>query len=376
MRIFALFHFDTFHGVMPLQNVRFYSAAKQQLALPPNTDRIFFYCDRAVYEQARALWDEQQRAASHIYWYAREKDCKTLQEIADIWQWLHEGQATRHSLLVCVGGGTTTDLGGFAAATFKRGIPYINLPTTLLAMVDASTGGKTGFDFAGIKNEIGAFYPPYATWIDPNWLHTLPREEVLSGYAEMIKHALIANEQEYYRLLSTDPLADIADKIRISVAIKEQVVEVDPTEKGLRKVLNFGHTIGHAIEALSAEPLPDGKPSHPLRHGYAVMQGMVAELYLSVVRKGLDKTVLQQMSQMLLMHYGKPVCRCQDYDRLIQRMRQDKKNIHSGEITFTLLPRLGGLQADGNHLNKDGVAINEVVDEPLIREALDYLFSL
>jgi 3-dehydroquinate synthase len=169
---------------------------------------------------------------------------KELDTLAHVWMELSTHGASRHSLMVNLGGGMVTDLGGFAASTFKRGIPYINVPTTLLAMVDASTGGKTGFDYACVKNEIGSFYSPLDTYIEPSWLDTLPTAEFLSGYAEMVKHALVADKEEYTRLLGADLSDDIERKILTSIRIKRQVIESDPYEKGLRKILNFGFLKG------------------------------------------------------------------------------------------------------------------------------------
>lgn len=320
---------------------------------------VFFYADAAVAPETKTRWHD---ISPDSHWLVKERTTKTLTDVEEIWQWLHEQGATRQSLLVCVGGGTVTDLGGFAAATFKRGIRYVNIPTTLLAMVDASTGGKTGFNYAGLKNEIGCFYSPLETIIDTSWLRTLPYEEILSGYAEMIKHTLIADKDEYERLSGSEPMDDMERKIHTSIAIKKRIVEQDPYEKDNRKALNFGHTVGHAIEAGSLKKNARNTP--PLRHGYAVMQGMVTELYISVVKAGLNRETLRQMSHFLVEHYGRPVCACSDYDTLLALMRSDKKNNRFGEINFTLLPSIGH------------PVINQVVPDSLVKEALDYLFSL
>lgn len=323
---------------------------------------VYFFVDSVVAESAMQRWREYAQTS---HWLIKKNSSKDLGEVEKLWHWLHEQGATRHSLLVCVGGGTVTDLGGYAAATFKRGIPYINVPTTLLAMVDASTGGKTGFDFAGVKNEIGCFYPPIDTYIETSWLSTLPYEEILSGYAEMIKHALIADRKEYIRLLASEPMEDIDSKIHASIYIKQQVVANDPLETGYRKVLNFGHTIGHALEAYSHRTDTHNKLEiGPLRHGYAVMQGMVSALYLSVIETNCNREVLRQMSHYLIEHYGRPTCKCSDYDSLLALMRGDKKNERYGEIAFTLLEDIGQ------------PVVNQVVSEERIKEALDYLFSL
>ena len=305
---------------------------------------------------------------------------KNLRSVEKIWDFLHTHEATRKSLLVCIGGGTVTDMGGFAAATYKRGMRYINVPTTLLAMVDASTGGKTGFDHHGLKNEIGCFYPPFTTRIHSEFLQTLPPEEFLSGFAEMVKHALIGSTDEYKHLLRFDiqdylasqahPRRDfllpqmhnypveLAGRIEASIEIKENIVAQDPHEKGIRKALNFGHTIGHALEATS---FIRGKQ---LRHGYAVMQGLVGELYLSCAVAGLNKKVLQQISHLMIDAYGHVDYACEDMDRLLQIMSQDKKNNRAGEINFTLLKKIGE------------PIVDQVVNKDLIQEAVEYVFSL
>lgn len=288
---------------------------------------------------------------------------KTLATVQTIWDWLLDHHATRRTLLVCVGGGVITDLGGFAAATYRRGIDYINVPTTLLAMVDAAVGGKTGFDYRGLKNSIGVIREPLETIILPEWLQTLPDKDVLSGYAELIKTALLDNNVMDLTALLKDDLRNWEPYITQAVEVKKRIVAADPTEQGLRKVLNLGHTIGHALEELTIHQFTDSS-IHPINHGFAVMYGLVAELYLSVVLLGLDKQVLQQITHVMMENYGRPVCSCKDYDRLIELMRDDKKNEQEGQINFTLLRAVGQ------------PVINQVVEEKMIREALEYLFTL
>ena len=288
---------------------------------------------------------------------------KSIDTVQDIWSFLHDIDATRSTLLVAVGGGVVTDLAGFAAATYKRGIPYINIPTTLLAMVDASTGGKTGFNFRGVKNEIGCFYSPVETFIDVSFLSTLPREQLLSGFAEMLKTAVVADTVLLYELIDAFEntaiwSADCERLIQRAVEIKQAVVEADPRDTGLRHILNFGHTAGHAIEALSIEK------GAVLPHGYAVMQGMVAAMYLSVLTQGLPSDILHLFSRLLLEYYGRPVCRCSDFDRLIELIRSDKKNHSALNPLFVLLRKAGE------------PVIGVEVSEAQIREALEYLYSL
>ena len=217
---------------------------------------------------------------------------KTLENLAHIWKHLTQNGATRHSLLINLGGGMITDIGGFAAATFKRGITYVNIPTTLLGAVDAAVGGKTGINFEGFKNEIGAFYPAECVLISSRFFHTLGREDILSGFSEMLKHALISAEEEWERLLAFDAgnidYEWLTDAVFRSVSIKEGIVEKDPFESHIRKALNLGHTVGHAFESFALET------ARPVLHGYAVAWGLIAELYLSHRMCGFPKEELQK----------------------------------------------------------------------------------
>ena len=303
----------------------------------------------------------------HLLTLEAGEEHKNLASVQVVWDFLLKHHATREAILINLGGGMITDLGGFAAATYMRGIRFVNIPTTLLAMVDASSGGKTGFDYQGVKNAIGTFTPPLATLIHPEYLHTLPAKELLSGFAEMLKHALIASKEEWVKLLQLAQEELQQDKwvealrttgaLQASMAIKEKVVAQDPRETGWRKILNFGHTIGHAIESAALE-------NNPQPHGYCVLWGMVAEVYLSVVKAGCPREVLQQLTQIMLQWYGRPQCNCKQREQLIQRMYQDKKNSANQTPNFTLLRAVGE------------PVINQYVTQPEIDEALEYLFSL
>ena len=285
---------------------------------------------------------------------------KNLDSVVTVWKALLEGGATRHSLLINLGGGMVTDLGGFAASTFKRGINFINIPTTLLAMVDASVGGKTGFNFEGLKNEIGVFNDSRFIILNTCFLQTLSKENILSGYAEMLKHGLISNEQTWAELISfngfsseSPQLQQIQKMLAASVRVKEHIVENDPREKGIRKALNFGHTFGHAFESLA---LLRGKP---VLHGYAVAYGIVCELYLSCIKTGFPTEKMHQTVAFIKEHYGKMDITCDDYDELIELMGHDKKN-DAGVINFTLLGGIGD------------ILINRNADDEEIKEALDF----
>ncbi len=282
---------------------------------------------------------------------------KNLVTLSQVWKELGMKGASRQSLLINLGGGMVTDLGGFAASTFKRGIRCINIPTTLLAMVDASVGGKTGINFNGLKNEIGAFFPAECVLIDTRFLKSLDDSNLLSGYAEMLKHGLISNNAHWTELLNFDWKHIDYDALQTlvarSVQIKERIVEQDPFEKGIRKALNLGHTVGHAFESLALEI------QHPVLHGYAVAWGIVCELYFSCVKTGFPKDKLRQTIQFIKEHYGIWRFDCKQYNHLYEFMTHDKKNV-AGRIHFTLLAEVGDIR------------INQSASQAEIFEMLDF----
>ena len=311
----------------------------------------------------------------HLLTIEAGEQSKNLASVQAVWDFMLKHRATREAVLINLGGGMITDLGGFAAATYMRGIRFVNIPTTLLAMVDASSGGKTGIDYQGIKNVIGTFTPPVATLIHPDFLRTLPAAELLSGFAEMLKHALIASPKEWIKLLQLAqeelPQEQFVEALsstgalQASIQIKENVVSQDPHEAGLRKILNFGHTVGHAIEStMLHHTTPHYTMLHHTSHGYCVLWGMVAEVYLSVVHTGCPREVLQQLTQIMLQWYGRPQCNCKERQQLIKHMYHDKKNNAHMTPNFTLLQDIGH------------PLINQYVTEVDIDEALEYLFSL
>ena len=285
---------------------------------------------------------------------------KTLDSLSHVWSELQRMGATRHSLMVNLGGGMVTDLGGFAASTFKRGIAYINIPTTLLSMVDASVGGKTGINFGGLKNEIGVFNNARSVILDTVFLQTMDEENMLSGYAEMLKHGLISNEPMWAELLNYEfkglqevsALRELGQMLADSVAVKQRIVLEDPTEQGIRKALNLGHTAGHAFESLALE-------RKPVLHGYAVAWGLVVELWLSCVKTGFPQDKMRQTVSFILEHYGRMTITCDDYPHLLELMHHDKKNTGS-DINFTLLGGIGDIR------------INQTATEEEIKEALDF----
>ena len=279
---------------------------------------------------------------------------KTLESLSHVWSELQRMGATRHSLMVNLGGGMVTDLGGFAASTFKRGIPYINIPTTLLSMVDASVGGKTGINFGGLKNEIGVFNNARSVILDTTFLRTMDHENICSGYAEMLKHGLINNEAMWAELvtLNVEHLTLSAQMIADNVAVKQRIVTEDPTEQGIRKALNLGHTAGHAFESLALE-------RKPVLHGYAVAWGMIVELYLSCVKTNFPQDKMRQTVAFIKENYGRMAITCDDYPHLIELMHHDKKN-QGNSNNFTLLGGIGDIR------------INQTATEEEIKDALDF----
>ncbi len=286
---------------------------------------------------------------------------KKIESVAKIWEFLSENGGDRKSLLINIGGGMLTDLAGFAATSFKRGIDFLNVPTTLLSQVDASVGGKTGFNFNGLKNEIGSFKEPIAVLINTNFLKTIDSENFISGYAEMIKHGLIYSPEHLEELkafdfvnINYDLLQEI---IRHSVNVKEYFVSNDLTENNIRKALNLGHTVGHAFESLAMEQ------KRPILHGFGVACGMITELFLSVKMCNFPKSDFLELTKWMLEVYGKFEITENDFERLFQFMTHDKKN-ESGRINFTLLPKIGE------------IAINQNCEKDLIFEALEYYMNL
>lgn len=269
---------------------------------------------------------------------------KTLENVTRVWDEMERMGVTRRTLVINLGGGMVTDLGGFAAATFKRGVRFINVPTTLLGAVDAAVGGKTGFNYNGLKNEIGAFAPASDVIISTLFLDTLPVEEMKSGYAEVVKHAMLSDRGELLRLVEHDFNAPInhenlLERLRRSVQVKVDIVARDPNEQGERKALNLGHTVGHAFEALAM------RRGAPVPHGYAVAWGLVAEAILSHLLLRFPSQDVHLLGYFVRDNYRGFPFTCDDYDELLELMRHDKKS-RNGEITCTLLTSIGDYRID------------------------------
>ena len=322
-------------------------------------DHLFVLCDETTERLCLPVVSdfECMKNAQRIVIPATDTH-KTLESLSHVWSELQRMGATRHSLMVNLGGGMVTDLGGFAASTFKRGIPYINIPTTLLSMVDASVGGKTGINFGGLKNEIGVFNNARSVILDTTFLRTMDHENICSGYAEMLKHGLINNEEMWAELmnfsleLSDESLEKLGRMVAESVAVKERIVTEDPTEHGIRKALNLGHTAGHAFESLALE-------RKAVLHGYAVAWGMIVELYLCCAKTGFPQEKMRQTVAFIKENYGRMAITCDDYPHLIELMHHDKKN-EGNSINFTLLGSIGDIR------------INQTATEEEIMEALDF----
>lgn len=280
---------------------------------------------------------------------------KNLETCTHIWQYLTDKQFDRKSLLINLGGGVIGDMGGFCAATYKRGIDFIQIPTTLLSQVDASVGGKLGIDFNEFKNHIGVFKEPVIVLIATDFLNTLPVKEVRSGFSEIIKHCLIADATMWGKICKRDlDKQNWTELVPHSIEIKRQVVSQDPTEKGLRKILNFGHTIGHAVESYFLM-----QTRKKLLHGEAIAIGMICESYISHKKNLLDEQSLNNIEEFIFSIYGKVKITSQDTEAIIPLMMQDKKN-EKGTIQCVLLNGIG----------------NPVYDQKLslseIREAIHY----
>lgn len=276
---------------------------------------------------------------------------KNLSQVELVWNFLGEQRADRKSILINVGGGMLTDLGGFAASGFKRGIQFVNIPTTLLAMVDASVGGKTGINFRGLKNEIGFIQQPWHVFLYVPFLRTINEENYRSGFAEMLKAALIGDARLWEQLKEFDlldkPEEELAVRLWRSVLIKKEIIDLDPRETGIRKALNFGHTIGHALESLCLHR------NHSLYHGYAVAFGMAIEASLSNSFAGLSLQELGDIQDTLLSVYGAPPVELKERDLLLNYMRYDKKN-ERNQINFTLINQIGSFKIN-NYIDEDHI---------------------
>jgi len=283
---------------------------------------------------------------------------KTMETTEKIWQFLTLHHADRGSVLINLGGGVTTDIGGFAASAYKRGISFINIPTSLMGMVDAAIGGKTGVNFNGLKNIVGVFSQPDSIYIFPEFLETLPEQELKSGYAEIVKYALI-NENNLWEVMKNKRINDfdtLEDLIAFSVLIKAEIVEQDPEEVGIRKTLNFGHTFGHALESFWH------KNERAISHGAAIAAGMICESYLSSKINNLTDEALKDIQTTINKNYSWPSLRKEDIPELIHIMLNDKKN-QNAKVNCSLLEEPGQCRYD------------QLIPEELLKEALNHFIN-
>lgn len=319
--------------------------------------KIFVLMDSGVQEHCWHLIsaNETLQRAPKLIIEAGEQN-KSLESITRAWEFLSTQGANRNSLVINFGGGLVCDLGGFVASTFKRGCYFINIPTTLLSQIDASVGGKTGFNFNGLKNEIGVINQPDRVIISPEFLKTLPLKEFKSGFAEMLKHAIIFSQNYLDELMHFNfediNYSKLLNLIRKSVAVKQEFVMKDPMERDIRKVLNFGHTIGHAFESYAH------RHKLELYHGEAVALGMIGELYLSVKKKAFPVDKFEEIVKYITHIYSDFSIFAKDYPELYQLMLHDKKNSDEG-VNFTLLPNVGAY------------TINNICTEEEVFEALN-----
>ncbi|APG59633.1 3-dehydroquinate synthase [Christiangramia salexigens] len=325
--------------------------------------KIFVLVDTNTHEHCLSYFLNKISTISDIEVIEIEagEEFKNLETCEGVWNALSELEADRKSLMINLGGGVVTDLGGFVASAFKRGINFINVPTTLLSMVDASVGGKTGVDLGNLKNQIGFIVQPEMVLIDTYFLKTLPVEEMRSGLAEILKHGLIADETYWNKVsdLASLDLSDLDDIIKESIDIKKAVVLKDPYEKNLRKTLNYGHTLGHAIESYCL--------THPeksrLLHGEAIAVGMILETYISSELETFPKEKLENVTATIKDMYGKHSFSEEDIVQIQDLMKYDKKNEH-GNINFVLLEDIGK------------PVIDRTVPEELIKKAFHYYLNV
>jgi len=284
---------------------------------------------------------------------------KSIESSQYIWKTLLENNCDRKALMINLGGGMITDIGGFISSIYKRGISFVNIPTTLLAMVDAGIGGKTGIDFNSVKNVLGSFNLPELTIIDTYYLNTLDNREMFNGYAEMLKHGLIADKNHWNDMSNVNPLNINYKNIEHSISIKRKIVETDLKEVNIRKTLNFGHTIGHGIESFFI----DHEPSKYIKHGEAVAIGILLESYLSEQIGLLNKKLFLEIEEIIISKFGVVKLEESTYRPILRYLKNDKKNV-KGNILFILLKDLG-------------IAVYDIpVNEELIVKSLEYYTSL
>lgn len=326
------------------------------------TSKVFVLVDENTNEHCFSIFKDQitTEIEGELIQIPAGESFKNIDTCIDIWNQLTESGADRNSLLINLGGGVVTDMGGFVASTFKRGIKFINIPTTLLSMVDASVGGKTGIDFGVLKNQIGLFSNPEMVVIDSQYLTTVSEREIRSGMAEIIKYGLTYDIKLWDQIKSLEELENrlLNSIINRSIEIKNTIVLKDPKEKSLRKILNFGHTLGHAIESYHLE----SEEKNNLTHGEAIAIGMITETYISHKLFNFPKEKLEEIKNVIISIYTKFSIKKSDYEPIMDLLKHDKKN-SNGEVNFVLLSDV------------ENYKLNCKVSNDLIIESLDYYSS-
>lgn len=312
--------------------------------------KIFFIVDENTHEHCLTylLTNFEGLYEAEVIVIPSGEPNKTMQIAHNVWEVLSEYETSRYDLIINLGGGLVTDMGGFIASCYKRGMAFVNIPTTMLGMIDASIGGKTGLNLGHFKNQIGVFNTPLALYIDTIFLETLPHEEMLSGYAEMIKHGLLTSREMFDKVIKQIETPKVISQplLHESIAVKNEIVKQDPVEKGLRKTLNLGHTIGHAIEGHYLD-------SNRILHGHAVAIGIIMESFISRKRGLLSDEEFQHIETSILKYYDLPKFSNDDIKAMIELLSNDKKN-RSGKILSCLLEGMGNCTYD-HELNEQEV---------------------
>lgn len=324
---------------------------------------VFILVDENTKKHCLPLFAEKLRFSGSvkIIEIKSGEEHKNLEICSGVWEKLSEHGADRKSLLINLGGGVVTDLGGFCASVFKRGIGFVHVPTSLLAMADAAIGGKTGVDLGSLKNQVGVFRQPELIAIDVDFLSTLPERQLKNGLAEMFKHGLIHRKNHWDKLnkLTDFRPGNLKGLIHESIEIKSEIVSRDPNESGLRKILNFGHTLGHALESYFLS-----NPEKPtLLHGEAIAVGIIMDTYISSEILGFPKQNLDEITRVLLNSFPKIALQQTDYEKIISFLKHDKKN-ENGNVNFVLLKDIGKPKIDCQ------------VEKELILMAFDYYLGI
>lgn len=355
LTIFKTMQTLTANGYSIYFNENIYSYLKETL-IQKEFSKIFILVDSHTSEHCLPFFVSSlaTEVPIEIIEFESGEAFKNIETCTEIWSALTELGGDRKSIILNLGGGVVTDLGGFVASTFKRGIEYINVPTTLLAMVDASIGGKNGIDLGKLKNQVGTITTPKAVLIDTEFLTTLPQNQMRSGLAEMLKHGLIQDKKYWdkFKNLSSLIAEDLDALIYKSIEIKNNIVTQDPTENGIRKALNFGHTLGHAIESHFLET------EKALLHGEAIAAGMILEAYLSMEKELISSDEYQEIKYIISDIFDKINFADKDIENIIELLIYDKKN-EFGKVQFALLNPIGNIK------------INEFASNQLIIKAFD-----